>query len=145
MAFAIILVIPSQSEEGIPWETYSETTLVEARNLGKPVMIDVYADWCIPCKELDQYTFSDPVVKNAVKGFTSLKLDMTTNKPNSEASRARSRFNILGVPTIIFLDPTGRELQDFRLEGFEGSAPFMKRINQIKMLLKQTEQPKPSD
>jgi len=145
MALAIILVIPSQPEEGITWEIYSETTLVEARNLGKPVMIDVYAEWCIPCKELDQYTFSDPSVKTAVKGFTNLKLDMTTNEPNSEASQARSRFNILGVPTIIFLDPTGQELQDFRLEGFEASAPFMKRINRIKTLLKQTEHSKSLD
>ena len=145
MVFAISLVIPSQSEEGISWETYSETTLVEARNSGKPVMIDVYADWCIPCKELDQYTFSNPLVKTAVKGFTNLKLDMTTNEPNSESSRARSRFNILGVPTIIFLDPTGQEFQDFRLEGFEASDPFMKRINQIKILLKQTEQPESLD
>ncbi len=145
MALAIILVIPSQPEEGITWEIYSETTLVEARNLGKPVMIDVYAEWCIPCKELDQYTFSDPSVKTATKGFTNLKLDMTTNEPNSEASQARSRFNILGVPTIIFLDPTGQELQDFRLEGFEASAPFMKRINRIKTLLKQTEHSKSLD
>ena len=59
--------------------------------------------------------------------------------------RTASRFNILGVPTIIFLDPTGQELQDFRLEGFEASAPFMKRINRIKTLLKQTEHSKSLD
>ena len=137
--FTIFLVTPSQPKEGISWEIYSEATLIEAQELGRTVMIDVYADWCIPCKELDKYTFSNLSIKTAVKEFIKLKLDMTTNKPNSEASRARKRFRILGVPTIIFLDPTGQELQNSRLEGFEASNLFMERIEKIKTLLRHNE------
>jgi thiol:disulfide interchange protein len=128
---AVIVALPKGAEAGISWQPYSEQAIDLARKEGKGIIVDTYADWCIPCKELDQLTFTDPEVRRMAESFVTLKLDLTRNDPESEAGRARSRFRILGVPTVIFLDSTGRERTELRLEGFEKPAPFLIRMQQL--------------
>ncbi|HSE97193.1 MAG TPA: redoxin family protein, partial [Blastocatellia bacterium] len=127
----VMLAIPESPKSSVVWQPYSEQALVQARSEGRGVIIDVFADWCIPCKELDQITFTDDGVKQDAERFVTLKLDLTRNDPQSEAGRARDRFNILGVPTIIFLDPSGAEVRDLRLEGFEKPEPFLARMKRV--------------
>ena len=127
----VLLVITSESKPGISWKTYSERALVQAQQDGKIVMIDVYADWCLPCKELDEFTFTDSEVRSAAQRLVSLKLDLTTTDPDSAEERARERLGILGVPTILFLDSTGREHKELRLEGFEAANLFLARIRRM--------------
>jgi len=127
----VLLVITSESKPGISWKTYSERALVQAQQDGKIVMIDVYADWCLPCKELDEYTFTDSAVRSAAQKLISLKLNLTTTDPDSAEERARERFGILGVPTILFLDSTGQEHKALRLEGFEAADLFLARIRRM--------------
>ncbi|HZM87501.1 MAG TPA: cytochrome c biogenesis protein CcdA [Blastocatellia bacterium] len=124
-AVAVVLALPKKIEAEIPWVPYSEQALADAKREGKSVIIDTYADWCIPCKELDRLTFTDAEVKKEAERFVTLKLDLTSNDPNSEAGKARQRFGIRGVPTVLFLDATGRELGKLRLEGFEKPAAFL--------------------
>ncbi len=131
LGLAAVLLIPGEPREGIVWATYSEEALAQARQQGKPVMIDAYADWCLPCKELDTFTFTDPAVRSAAEGLVRLKLDLTLIESGSEAERARRRFGILGVPTILFLDSAGRERADLRLEGYEPPDRFLTRIRQV--------------
>ena len=131
LGLAAVLLIPGEPKEGIVWATYSEEALAQARQQGKPVMIDAYADWCLPCKELDTFTFTDPAVRSAAEGLVRLKLDLTLIESGSEAERARGRFGILGVPTILFLDSAGRERADLRLEGYEPPDRFLTRIRRI--------------
>lgn len=124
-AVAVVLALPKKIEAEIPWVPYSEQALADAKREGKGVIIDTYADWCIPCKELDKLTFTDAAVRKEAERFVTLKLDLTSNDPNSEAGRARQRFGIRGVPTVLFLDSTGRELDKLRLEGFEKPTAFL--------------------
>ena len=131
LGLAAVLLAPGEPKEGIVWATYSEEALAQARRQGKSVMIDAYADWCLPCKELDTFTFTDPAVRSAAGELVRLKLDLTLIESGSEAERARGRFGILGVPTILFLDSSGRERTDLRLEGFEPPEPFLTRIQRI--------------
>jgi thiol:disulfide interchange protein DsbD len=128
---AVMMALPKKIEEEIAWQPYSEQALVQAQKEGRGVIIDTFADWCIPCKELDKLTFTDSTVKLEAQRFVTLKLDLTSNDPNSEAGRARKRFGIRGVPTVIFLDGTGRELEDLRLEGFEKPSAFLARMKQV--------------
>ena len=141
----VLLVLTSESKPGISWETYSERALVQAQQDGKIVMIDVYADWCLPCKELDEYTFTDPAVRTAAQRLVSLKLNLTTTDPDSAEERAREHFGILGVPTILFIDSTGQEHRKLRLEGFEAADRFLDRIRRMEVSSYPVEQQNSSD
>jgi thiol:disulfide interchange protein DsbD len=134
-ALAITMALPKKIEAEISWQPFSEQALAAAQREGKGVIIDTFADWCIPCKELDHNTFTDPHVKQESERFVTLKLDLTTADANTEAGRAKQRFAIRGVPTIIFLDPAGRERADLRLEGFEKPDAFLSRMKQVEFTL----------
>jgi thiol:disulfide interchange protein DsbD len=129
---AIVMALPKKIETEIPWQPYSEQALADARNAGRGVIIDTFADWCIPCKELDQSTFTNAEVKRDAERFVTLKLDLTRSDAGSEAGRAKARFGIRGVPTVIFLDHQGKERTELRLEGFEKPSVFLeKRMKQV--------------
>src|SRR6185503_15500389 len=130
-AVAVMMALPKKIEAEIEWQPYSEQALHTAEREGRGVIIDTYADWCIPCKELDHVTFTDAGVKQESERFVRLKLDLTSNDANSEAGRAKAKFGIRGVPTVIFLDPAGRERADLRLEGFEKPNLFLARLKQV--------------
>ena len=103
---------------------YSEAALRAAT--GKPVMIDFAADWCLPCKELEHKTFVDPAVVAAGSGWIFLKADLTkTGSPEVEA--LKDKWKVLGVPTLIFLGPDGRETGE-RVIGFEPPESFVSRL-----------------
>ncbi|MEX2437341.1 MAG: thioredoxin fold domain-containing protein, partial [Candidatus Paceibacterota bacterium] len=94
------------------------------------VMMDFYADWCIPCLELDRVTFTDPVVIASTSGFTRLKVDMSQYE-SEENRELRERFEIAGVPTIVFLDRDGDEVTGTRVVGFLSAERFMERIHMV--------------
>ena len=122
--------IPRGGADGVVWEEYDRSVAAAAATSNRPVVIDFYADWCLPCKELDQKTFSDPRVKAEMERFTRLKADLTLA---DDRTAALSReYSVVGVPTIVFLDPTGQEQRSLRLTGFEGPEPFLERLRQVK-------------
>lgn len=112
----------------IQWFPYSEMMLSQAAQEGKPVFIDFYADWCAPCKELDAKTFSTPEVTGRSKDFIMLKVDLTsTDDPQAEA--LRKKYQVKGVPTLVFLKPDGQEIPDLRGTGFETKEVFLDKMN----------------
>ncbi|HKP12916.1 MAG TPA: cytochrome c biogenesis protein CcdA, partial [Blastocatellia bacterium] len=128
---AVWLVMPKKVEAEIEWQPYSEAAVAAAQREGKGVIIDAYATWCIPCKELDQTTFTDSTVKREAERFVTLKLDLTSPPAGSDAARAKDKFGIRGVPTVIFIDGAGREREESRLEGFEKPPLFLGRMKQV--------------
>lgn len=137
-AIAIILIIvgswmgipePEYAGEGIVWEYPSSQTELDKLLLSdKPIMIDVFADWCIPCKEMDKFTFPDAEVVKLSKTFTAIKIDMTHQNGEFE-QKFLEQFSIKGVPTYIFLKD-GTELTSSRSTGFENAEAFLKRMEQ---------------
>ena len=118
------------TETGLEWNSYSDQALAEAKAQNQPVMMDFYADWCIPCLELDRKTFVEPSVKEAVGHFKRLKIDLTHfDSPESEA--LRRRFNIAGVPTIVFLNSEGTEQHSARVVGYLPAAEFLSKVSLV--------------
>jgi thiol:disulfide interchange protein DsbD len=96
--------------------------LAAAALTGRPVMLDFYADWCVSCKEMERYTFTDAGVQKALAGAVLLKADVTAN---DEADQALlKRFGIFGPPTIAFWGPDGTERAQFRVVGFMKAEEF---------------------
>jgi len=113
---------------GVAWRPYSDEQLSEARKLKRPVIIDFYADWCAPCRELEEVTFHHPeIVKQAEIDFVMIKVDLT-RKGNPDHERLLNQYNIKGVPTVVFLDSSGRERVDLRLVDFLPAEQFLLRM-----------------
>lgn len=100
-----------------------DTRLAGAR--GTPVMVDFYADWCVSCKEMERFTFSDARVVERLKGVTLLKIDVTRN--DEADKKLLKRFNLFGPPGIIFLDGEGRER--YRVVGYQPPEKFLQSID----------------
>jgi len=107
-----------------------DTTLDAAK--GKPVMLDFYADWCVACKEFEQYTFSDPRVRQALKNSVLLQIDMTEYTDNDKS--LLKRFGLVGLPSIIFFDKESREISSFRVTGYKNAEDFTKILTQLNQL-----------
>ena len=96
--------------------------LAAANAEGKSVMIDLYADWCVACKEFEKYTFTDAGVQDALSNTVWMQIDLTDNTPQS--NEFQEAFAILGLPTIMFFDEQGNELDSARVTGFMKAAKF---------------------
>jgi thiol:disulfide interchange protein DsbD len=117
---------------GVAWQSYSDQLLSEARRSKKPVVIDFYADWCTPCRELDDATFHDlEVVKQAGREFIMVKVDLT-RKGNPVHERLLAKYEVKGVPTVVFLDSQGNERHDLRLVDFLPADQFLSRMAEVR-------------
>ncbi|MEI9484276.1 protein-disulfide reductase DsbD [Enterobacter cancerogenus] len=99
--------------------------LVQAK--GKPVMLDLYADWCVACKEFEKYTFSDPQVQRALKETVLLQANVTANSAQDKA--LLKQLNVLGLPTILFFNEQGEEQPAQRVTGFMDAAAFSAHLH----------------
>ncbi len=103
--------------------------LAAAQAAGKPAMLDFYADWCVSCKEMERYTFSDAAVQQDLAGFVLLKADVTANGAADQA--LLRRFGVYGPPTTVFFGTDGRECRPFRLVGFVPAEGFRSHLSRF--------------
>jgi thiol:disulfide interchange protein DsbD len=107
----------------LEWQAYDEAAVASAVAAGERVIVDFYADWCAPCRELDEKTFSDPAVRSLLEGYRRFKVDLTRS---SDANlELVADYAVMGVPTVIVF--AGEE-EVFRITGFEGPEQFLKRL-----------------
>jgi len=129
-AFSVLLLalfwhpVPKQ---GTIWEPFNEGKLEEAKQAGRPAILDFYAEWCAPCHELERSTYSDPQVAAALSNFKRLKTDVTDpSKP--EAQKVIEAFDVSGVPAVLFLAPDGTEVKEARVLGYVPPGEFLKIV-----------------
>ncbi len=117
---------------GVSWKPYSEQIFQQARTQNKPVIIDFYATWCTPCRELDEVTFHNAsLVRQAYKNFVMIKVDLTKGD-NPIHERLLQQYGVKGVPTVVFLDENGEERQDLRLVDFVPYSQFLMRMAELR-------------
>ena len=96
--------------------------LAEAQEAGQPAMLDVYADWCVACQELEAFTFPDPQVQTALEGVMLLRADVTPNDAGDQA--LLQRFDLYGPPAVLFFGADGIERRGWRVVGYKDAAAF---------------------
>ena len=125
IALSVYALIP-EKKESPNWQSFSQSKYEQSLNKNEKMIIDFYADWCIPCKELDALTFADKRVVETSKRFTSYKVDMTQTL-SDETEKLRNKFNIVGMPTVLIINSRGKEVE--RLTGFINADEFLKLIS----------------
>lgn len=111
---------------GMNWLVFSDEMLEKAKNENKPVIIDFWAEWCAACHELAEHTFTDPRVRALGENFTLLKFDATQN--SEKLTELKKRYNIRGLPTLIFINSHGVWNDSLTLTEFEPANKFITRM-----------------
>lgn len=109
---------------GLAWERDLGTALDRAGAESKIVMVDFYTDWCSWCRRLDETTYADPAVREALSGVVAVKLNA-----EKEGRREAMRYRVAGYPTIVFLSAEGREVG--RIGGYLPPQPFLEELKDI--------------
>jgi len=122
-------------ERGIQFERVASLAELDAKvrqaaASHKPVMLDFYADWCISCKEMEAYTFTDPRVKASLAGFVLVQADVTENSADDKALLAK--FNLIGPPAILFFGTDREEIAGQRVIGYQDADVFIATLQQVK-------------
>jgi thiol:disulfide interchange protein DsbD len=118
------------AEAGLEWSEDLEAALLLAGIEQRPVMIDFTADWCVACKELDHFTFSDPDVVSVLQDFLLVRIDMTDQATPKNREYQR-RYEIYGLPSVTFLTPDGTMLEDLTVTGFVNAERFLGILRQV--------------
>jgi len=129
IAYGTWILKPESHSAEVNWQMLNSVESIESsiKSKNTPVMIDFYADWCAQCKELDKYTYTDKDVAELSKSFNNIKIDLTKeNKAISE------KYNIKGLPVVIFMNAKGEEIKELRVTGFLKPEEF---INKMKTTL----------
>ena len=119
------LVMPRPEPHGLKFERINsvEELNEKLRAPGKPVMLDFYADWCVSCKEMEAFTFTDAKVKEKLGGMLLLQVDVTAN--TEQHKELLKRFSLFGPPGIIFFDTRGAEIRGLRVIGYQKADRFL--------------------
>lgn len=129
LAVGIWLVMPaSASKQELPFTEYSREALTKSLETKRFAIVDFTADWCVPCRELKAYTFSDPRVLKMKDEFAAFSVDLT--KVDDKKLGYKREFGVLGVPTVIIVKPDGREAD--RFTGFITADEFLKKVAELK-------------
>ncbi|MBO1014138.1 protein-disulfide reductase DsbD [Achromobacter sp. SD115] len=95
----------------------------------QPVMLDFYADWCVSCREMERFTFTDPGVAQRMSGMLLVQADVTAN--NADDRALLKRFRLFGPPGIMFFEPGGKELPEARVVGFQDAKRFTESLDKV--------------
>ncbi len=120
-------IAPQASKEKIVWQAYSEEALEQAKSAGKPIVVDFFAEWCIECHALEREVFSKPEIIAQLNQWTTLRVDAT--KINTPLVQMMiDKYNVIGLPTVIFLDNKGEEIKQARVQGSASLKEFQKAL-----------------
>ncbi|MCF8127318.1 MAG: thioredoxin family protein [Deltaproteobacteria bacterium] len=126
LAAFVLWFAPSGERPGVQWAPYTPERLAAATQAEKPVMLDFYADWCSPCRALEKEVFTNPEVLRLSDRFENLRVDLTKRHPRQDL--LLKQYGIRGVPTVLFINPEGKEKELLRVEEYVSSGEMINRM-----------------
>ncbi|MBN2062612.1 MAG: thioredoxin family protein [Deltaproteobacteria bacterium] len=125
----IYLAFNLSGENGVKWVPYSPEMVEKANNRRMPLIIDFYANWCEPCREMERNIFRDPEIAALTQNLTALKVDLT--RRNQSQDELLGNFGVIGVPTLIFINKDGIEERQLRIEGLAKKSDVLRHMRLI--------------
>ena len=107
-----------------------DARMAKAKAAGKPIMLDYWAEWCVDCIRMENNTFSNPKVRQALTNFVMLQVNVTDPR-NSATNALKTRFGVYGPPAMLFFDANGKELKALRRYGYMTADEFIAHIKPI--------------
>lgn len=126
----LLLFNHSLSREGVKWIPFDLSGLTEADKADRPVILDFFADWCGPCRAMDKKVFSNPEIAELSKNFVTMRVDLTRRSPFQKS--LQKRFEVKGVPTVIFINKHGLEERSLRIESFVSREEMLNRMRKLR-------------
>lgn len=128
-AGVIFFLAAPEKKPGIKWAPYESSQAAEAMEQARPVLLDFSADWCSPCRTMEESVFSDPKVVALSRQFLTLRIDLTRRRPGQD--RLLARYEVRGVPTVIFINREGLEKKNLRVEELIGKDEMLARMREV--------------
>jgi len=122
----------SRENRGLPFQkikTVAELDAFIQQSHGRHVMIDFYADWCVSCKEMERFTFSDPKIQARLRDVALVKIDVTEG--SQDDTELLKRFNLFGPPGLLFFDRQGQEIPGIRIIGYLNKDDFLTVLDAV--------------
>lgn len=110
------------------WVYYRDQSIEQLQKKNRPILIDFYADWCTACKELDRRTFRDKRVVEKATEFIMVRVDCTS--PDNKCTALTEKFQVSGLPTVVFISSKGEEIHGLRGIGFLGPTEMLKKMEE---------------
>jgi thiol:disulfide interchange protein DsbD len=125
----LFLVYAYYPDEGIKWIPYNQDVISAGLKEKRPIMLEIYADWCLPCRAMGKKVFIDPGVVSLSKDILCIRMDLTRKQPFQE--EIMKRYHVRGVPTIIFINRAGKEEGYLRIESYVDNTELLHRMTSL--------------